>query len=119
MSDPKTDTYLSDWKLREENAEAMVPTIGRLFREHGVIVKIFGIDRVNKDPVEILKAHRFARQILESEISVLDSLPILQALGGLHLAPCHAWYDNEFGYSRQVVRILEEIAGLAIPTAPE
>ena len=30
----------------------------------------------------------------------------------------YAWYDNEFGYSRQVVRILEEIAGLGLPTLP-
>ena len=55
MSDPKVDEYLADWTRREENAEAMVPMVGRLFREHGVIVKIFGIYLVNKDPVEILK----------------------------------------------------------------
>ena len=30
----------------------------------------------------------------------------------------YAWYDNEFGYSRQVVRILEEVAGLRLPTLP-
>ena len=87
MSDAKVDRYLADWKLREQNAEAMLPIIGRLFREHGVIVKIFGVYLVNKDPVEILKAHRFARQILQSEISVLDTLPILQAVGELNLAP--------------------------------
>jgi glyceraldehyde 3-phosphate dehydrogenase len=30
----------------------------------------------------------------------------------------YIWYDNEFGYSRQVVRILEELAGLGMPTFP-
>jgi glyceraldehyde 3-phosphate dehydrogenase len=87
MSDEKLEGYLADWKLREQSAEAMVPLVGRLFREHGVIVKIFGSYLVNRDPVEILKAHRFARQILESEISVHDTLSILQAMSELDLAP--------------------------------
>ena len=87
MSDQKVDGYLADWKLREQNAEAMVPIIGRLFREHGVIVTIFGNYLVNKDPVEILKVHRSARQLLESELSVLDTLPILRAIDELNLAP--------------------------------
>jgi len=87
VSDVKVESYLADWKRREESAEAMLPILGRLFREHGVIVKIFGNYLVNKDPIEILKAHRFARQILESEISVLDTLPILRAVNELNLAP--------------------------------
>ncbi len=87
MSDEKVDGYLADWKRREQSAEAMVPMIGRLFREHGVIVKLFGNYLVNKDPVAILKAHRSARQILESEISVLDTLPVLRAVNELNLAP--------------------------------
>jgi glyceraldehyde 3-phosphate dehydrogenase len=31
----------------------------------------------------------------------------------------YVWYDNEFGYSRQVVRILEELAGLGLQTFPK
>jgi glyceraldehyde 3-phosphate dehydrogenase len=31
----------------------------------------------------------------------------------------YVWYDNEFGYSRQVVRILEELAGLGLQTYPK
>ena len=87
VSDQRADGYLADWKLREQNAEAMVPIIGRLFRKHGVIVTIFGNYLVNKDPIEILKVHRSARQIVESEISVLDTLPILRAVNELNLAP--------------------------------
>jgi len=30
----------------------------------------------------------------------------------------YVWYDNEFGYSRQVVRVLEELAGLGLQTFP-
>ena len=27
----------------------------------------------------------------------------------------YVWYDNEFGYSHQVIRILQYIAGLELP----
>ncbi len=87
MRDAKADACLEEWNAREECAEAMVPIVGRLFREHDVIIKIFGHYLVNKAPVEILKAHRAARQVMKSEISVRDTLPVLQALGRLDLAP--------------------------------
>ena len=31
----------------------------------------------------------------------------------------YVWYDNEFGYSRQVVRCLEELAGIVMPNFPK
>jgi glyceraldehyde 3-phosphate dehydrogenase len=31
----------------------------------------------------------------------------------------YVWYDNEFGYSRQVVRMLEELAGVVMPNFPQ
>jgi glyceraldehyde 3-phosphate dehydrogenase len=87
MTDPKMDEYLRRWKQREQAAEAMVPIIGRLYRERGVIVKVFGDSLVNKDRIEIIQAIRFARQILESEISVLQCLPMLEAIAKLDLGP--------------------------------
>ena len=87
MSDPKMDDYLRRWKDREEAAEAMVPIIGRLYRERGVIVKVFGDSLVNKDRIEIIQIVRQARQILESRISVLQCLPMLQSIEKLDLGP--------------------------------
>ena len=34
-------------------------------------------------------------------------------------AVVYVWYDNEFGYSRQVVRCLEELAGIVMPNFPK
>ena len=34
-------------------------------------------------------------------------------------AVLYVWYDNEFGYSRQVVRCLEELAGVVMPNFPK
>jgi glyceraldehyde 3-phosphate dehydrogenase len=87
MSDAKLDDYLRRWKEREEAAEAMVPIVGRLYRERGVIVKVFGDSLVNKDRIEIIQIIRFARQIMESRISVLQCLPMLEAIARLDLGP--------------------------------
>jgi glyceraldehyde 3-phosphate dehydrogenase len=33
-------------------------------------------------------------------------------------AVLYVWYDNEFGYSCQVVRVMQEMAGIQVPTLP-
>ncbi len=87
MNLEKHEKYFSDWKQREEIAETMLPIIGRLYRDHGVVTTVYGRSLVHGSMVDILKAHRFARQILENELSVRDSYPVLKAMEALDLAP--------------------------------
>ncbi len=87
MQADKQEMYFKDWKNREETAEAMLPLIGRLYRNHGVVTTLYGRGLVNKSTIDILKAHRFARQILENELSVRDTCPVLQAMCRLDLGP--------------------------------
>jgi len=83
----KQERYFSDWKQREEIAEAMLPIIGRLYRDHGIVTSMYGRSLVHGSMIDILKAHRFARQILENELSVRETFPVLQAMDALELAP--------------------------------
>ncbi|OEU70634.1 MAG: type I glyceraldehyde-3-phosphate dehydrogenase [Desulfuromonadales bacterium C00003068] len=83
----KTEAYFNDWTERIDLAEAMIPLIGSLYRNKGVNISIYGRTLVNRTPLGILRAHRFARQILDNEISVRDSFPILEAVNKLDLAP--------------------------------
>ena len=87
MESSKPEQYFSDWTQRVDLAEAMVPMIGSLYRHQGVNINVYGRSLVNKTPVGILRTHRFARLILDSEISVRDSFPILAAISKLDLAP--------------------------------
>jgi glyceraldehyde 3-phosphate dehydrogenase len=82
-----TDDSLTSWKRREEIAEAMIPMIGRLYRERDVTILVHSRSLVNKSVISILKTHRFVRQIEDAELSVVDSFPILTVLSALDLGP--------------------------------
>ena len=76
-----------------EDAEAMIPMIGRLYREKNVTTTVYSRSLVNNSVIQILKTHRFVKQIEDSELfesglSVVDSFPILQEVTKLDLGPC-------------------------------
>jgi len=83
----KQETHLKEWQHQEESAEQMLPIIGHLYRNHNIVTMVYGRSLVNSSTIDILKAHRFARLVLDSELSTCDSLPILAAIARLDLAP--------------------------------
>jgi len=101
MSDKRDSTFQStqrqnrilpedsfgDWKWREALAEQMIPIIGKLYRK-GININIYGKSLVNQSPVEIMRAHRFARQSDMNELSELETFPALQYIETLSLADC-------------------------------
>ncbi len=98
MSDQKADFYFRDWKSREQRAEAMVPIVGQLYRGRGVIITLFGNSLVNKSPIEIIKLHRIARQIVDSDVYVNRCFPILEAVSQLDLSPARIDIGNLLTY---------------------
>lgn len=87
MSSQKAEEYFKDWQEREELAESMIPVIGYLYRDCEIICNIFDRSLVHKSAIDILRVHRFARQILDKELWVSDTMPILFAIAKLDLAP--------------------------------
>ena len=69
-----------EWARREELAERMIPLIGRLYRERGVVPSILGRRLINRSPVEILKAHRFTRKVGDEVLRPEKTLAVLEAL---------------------------------------
>ena len=86
MSISKSEAYFKDYKEREALAERMLPLIGALYRDHGVVISVYGRSITRGTAIDILKAHRFARQILENELSVRETYPVLEAMSKLELA---------------------------------
>jgi glyceraldehyde 3-phosphate dehydrogenase len=90
----KSEATLREWSQQQRNAEAMVPIIGQLYREHGVIITVFGNSLVNKSPLEILELHRQARVNMDRDICVSDTHPLLAVMAVLDLAPARIDVGN-------------------------
>ena len=116
----KSETCLDAWMDREAMAEAMIPLIGRLYRENSVVTSVHGRPLVNRSVIDILKAHRFARQIDDVELPVSETLPILKALTELELgaasvdlARMNAKYQREGNGAPLVDFLRTELADVA------
>jgi len=58
----------------------MIPIIGRLYRRN-VVTYCYGRALYNQSVLQIMKTHRYVRQIAKNELSEFESYPILEALG--------------------------------------
>lgn len=102
---PRPDDYFRDWKEREALAEDIIPMVGRLAREHNV--KCFCYDRslVNRSVLDIMKTHRYVRQVEGNELSEWETHPMLSVMSELDIGPSHIdvgrlavnYYDKNHG----------------------
>lgn len=83
----KQETHLKEWLEIEKAAEQILPLVGQLYRERNIVTTVYGRSLVHSTTIEILKAHRFARLIIDEELSATKTLPIVEALCRLDLAP--------------------------------
>jgi glyceraldehyde 3-phosphate dehydrogenase len=94
----------------ELSEETTVEELNHYLRDNSIGGKLQNqIDYTNSDEVvsSDFVGNRHAC-IIDSKATIVD---------GKH-AVIYAWYDNEFGYARQVVRIVDELAGLQTETFP-
>ncbi len=81
-------TANATWVTREATAEELIPLIGKLHRENGVVLSIHGRSLVNKSVIELLKLHDFASQIDGVPLNPAHSLELVRALADLNLGAC-------------------------------
>ena len=84
---PKVDDYFGDWKWREALAETMVPLVGKLYR-NGISILMYGRPLLNCSAVEIMKLHRFVREVEGNELSEIETFPVLESIAKMKLLPC-------------------------------
>ncbi|GAB5449964.1 MAG: glyceraldehyde-3-phosphate dehydrogenase [Halioglobus sp.] len=108
MNDRKRERpadYFKDWKEREALAEGMIPMVGRLSREKSVKCYIYGKPLVNRSVYDLMKDHRYVRQVEGNELSEFETFPIISHLSQMDLGPAHidvgrlavSYYDQGAG----------------------
>ena len=89
MNRPQPTDFFKDWKEREALAEAMIPLIGKLYRENNVSLYMYGRNMVNLSVTDLMKVHRFVRQIEQNELSEFETFPMITALVEMGIGPAH------------------------------
>jgi glyceraldehyde 3-phosphate dehydrogenase len=89
MSATEVNQTLSHWQQKEEMAEAMIPLIGKLYRKNDVVTSIYGRQIINQSTIGLIKSHRFVKQVEGHELSVSDTLAVLESLSELNLGAGH------------------------------
>ncbi len=73
------EAYIRDQSL----AEMMIPTVGRLYRDCGIIVTVFGRKLMNASVIEIIKAHRLGRNLVEQMPTLNETSAVMEAMKNL------------------------------------
>ena len=76
----QSTTPAADWNHKLTLAQEMLPLISQLHREHNAVTSIYGRLLLGATDIDIIKAHRYARRIVERELPLDDTLPILKEL---------------------------------------
>ncbi|WP_115718435.1 glyceraldehyde-3-phosphate dehydrogenase [Gallaecimonas mangrovi] len=87
MSNTQPDIYMKSWQERQELAEQMQPIIGRLYRNYGVELVIYGKPLLNASTIDIIKSHRQVRRFEGEKLRLRESFPLFSALSNMKLAP--------------------------------
>ncbi len=78
-----SSTHLQAYILEQGLAEGMIPAVGSLYRQRGVIITVFGRKLMNASTIDIIKAHQQAHQVVGERISVVDTSAVLDVISTL------------------------------------
>jgi len=82
-----TSSVPESWDEDLVTAEKLIPIIGRLYRQNGVVLSIHGRSLINRSPIQLLKAHRYARHIDGGPLDVSKCAELVELLDQLELGP--------------------------------
>ena len=110
-----SEKHLEDWNKRQTLAEKMIPLVGSLYREQGVVLKMFGRKLMTASTIDIIKAHRFGHVLVGQELDMGKSIEMMQLMTSMDLCParvdlgklCHQ-YLNEAAAKQDMQAFLDE-----------
>ena len=65
----------------------MQPLIGKLYRNFGVEILVYGRSLLNVSTINIIKAHRLIRRYEGQKVRLRESFPFLEAMAKMQMAP--------------------------------
>jgi glyceraldehyde 3-phosphate dehydrogenase len=84
MSNTHETDHSRDWEKKQAIAEELVPVIGRLYRQHGIVLSVHGRSLHNLSPIDIVRIHRFARHVDGRELPIQYTAQVLDAIDRLN-----------------------------------
>jgi len=81
------EDHRSAWVSREELAERLIPLIGRLYRDYGVVTSVHGHRIINLSAMGVIEAHERVLQLGHQELSLEQSRTVLEALLAIEPGP--------------------------------
>lgn len=85
MTIENSNTHLEAY-IRDQNlAEKMIPTVGQMYRNQGVVITVFGRKLMNTSTIEIIKAHRFGKSMVGREVTLSETTAVLDAMQQMNL----------------------------------
>ena len=75
---------VDEWSDRIAIAEELVPLIGRLYRENGIVLSVHGRSLLNLSPIDIVRIHRFARHVDGEELSIDFTAELVRAVEAIN-----------------------------------
>lgn len=111
------------WTDRQAIAEQLIPLIGGLYRDNGVVTSIHGRRIINSAPLDIVKAHRYARHVDGKELDINETLELVQAIVAINPGPASInvagllakWHGSNTSIDDFVAVELASIAGKGAP----
>jgi len=75
------------WEQSLSAAEAMVPLVGRLYRSNGVLLSVHGRSLINRTPIQLMKAMKYARFIDGEPLDIHRAHSLIKLLDRMGLGP--------------------------------
>src|SRR5687768_2924220 len=83
----KYQTEFTSWIEKEKKAIELIGIVGTLWFDRSIELVLFRKPLFDIGSSEVLSHHQYAREIINKEISIYDTLALARAIAMLNLAP--------------------------------
>lgn len=79
--------YQQSWLERQDFADRMQPIVGRLYRNHGIEICVYGRPLISASAIDIIKAHKTVTRYEGHKLRLRESFEFLEIIEKMDLRP--------------------------------